>query len=229
MTTPERCRYCLNEACILVDVGRQEFSFRPEEFTQQIAYERGQTLFQEGTPVYGYYIICEGAVKLSRHLSGGKKLIVAVLGPGDILGLESNREGRFTLEAETLEPTRVGFIDKEEFGKLLEGHPRLAAALVEKLSEEVHKLQEHVWATARRGAPGKLAYVLLQLAKTHGRPHPRGTLIEVELTREELAELAGVARETASLTLSRFASRNWVASEGRKLLLLDADALEGLL
>ncbi len=229
MTTPERCKFCLNEACILVDVSRQEFSFHPEDFTQQIAYDKGQTLVQEGTPVYGYYIICEGAVKLSRHLSGGKKLIVAVLGPGDIFGLESNREGRFTLEAETLEPTRVGFIDKGDFGKLLEGHPRLAAALVEKLSEEVHKLQEHVWATARRGAQGKLAYVLLQLAKTHGRPRPRGTLIEVELTREELAELAGVARETASLTLSRFTSKDWVASEGRKLVILDLGALEALL
>lgn len=226
---PKRCRYCLNEACLFVDVSREDLAFQPEQFTQTIEYERGQTLFQEGVPVYGYYIICEGAVKLSRHLAGGKKLIVAVLGPGDILGLEASHRGRFALEAEALEPTRVGFIDKREFTQLLERHPRFAAALVEKLSEEVSKLQEHLWATLRRGARGRIAYLLLELTRTHGRPHSEGVLIDVVLTREELAEMAGVARETASLILSEFQSKSWIASQGRKILVRDREALEALL
>jgi CRP/FNR family transcriptional regulator len=229
MAEVERCRYCLNEACILVDVSRKELSLHPSQFTQTIEYEKGQTLFQEGAPVYGYYIICEGAVKLSRHLSGGKKLIVAVLGPGDILGLEASSQGRFALEAEALEHTRVGFIDKREFARLLERHPRLAAALVEKLSEELGRLQEHLWATLRRGARGRLAYLLLELARTHGRGHSEGVLIDVTLTREELAEMAGVARETASLILSEFQSKGWIASQGRRILIRDRRALDALL
>lgn len=229
MSIQERCRYCLNDKCILLDVSREEVSFRPEAFTHVLTYERGQTLFQEDEPLYGYYLVCEGAVKLSRHLSDGKRHIVAILGPGDILGLEATARGRFTLEAEALEKTRVGFIDKGELTELLERYPRLAAALIQKLSEEVSALQERLWATARQGAQNKLAYLLLELARTHGRTHPEGTLIDVELTREELAEMAGVSRETASLTLSHFTARGWIRTdEGRKTLIRDAPALEAL-
>lgn len=222
----ERCKYCLNEACILLNVSREDLSFHPEDFTQLLEYERGQTLFPQGAPQYGYYIVCEGAVKLVRRLAQGKKLIVALLGPGDILGLEATQAGRFGLEAEALERTRVGFIDKTDFAGLLERYPRLAAALVQKLSDEVAHLQRRLVATARQGARSKLAYLLLQLAETHGRKHPKGILIDLTLTRSELAEMAGVARETASLTLSHLKSRGLIALEGRKLLIRDKAGLE---
>ncbi len=229
MTSHEPCRYCLNEACILLDVSRKEFSFRPEDFTQTLEYEPGQLIFPQGAPLYGYSIICEGTVKLIRHLANGKKLIVAVLGPGDILGLEAMRSGRLSWEAEALEKTRVGFVDKGHFARLLERYPQLAAALIEKLSDEVARLQERIFATTRQGAPSKLAYLLLQLASAHGRTHPQGTLIDLELSRAELAEMIGVARETASLTLSRFKARGLIATEGRKILLLDRARLQALL
>jgi CRP-like cAMP-binding protein len=59
---------------------------------------------------------------------------------------------------------RVGFIDKQDFTRILERYPRLAATLVQKLSDEVTQLQERLFATARRGARSRLAYLLLQLS-----------------------------------------------------------------
>jgi len=213
----------------LLNVSRKDLSFHPEDFTQLLEYERGQTLFPQGAPQYGYYIVCEGAVKLVRRLTQGKKLIVAVLSPGDILGMETAQGGRFRLEAEAIEKTRVGFIDKRDFAGLLERYPRLAAALIQKLSDEVSRLQDRLFATARQGARSKLAYLLLQLADTHGRKHPKGILIDLELTRSELAEMAGVSRETVSLTLSYFKSRGLIALEGRKLIIRDKAGLEAVL
>jgi CRP/FNR family transcriptional regulator len=229
MKTAERCKYCLNEACIFLNVSRQDSSFHPQDFTQLLEYEPGQTLFLQGAPLYGYSIICEGTVKLVRRLKDGKKIIVAVLGPGDILGLAATRQGHFALEAEALERVRVGFIDKQDFTRILERYPRLAATLVQKLSDEVTQLQERLFATARRGARSRLAYLLLQLSETHGREHPQGILIDVALTRSELAEMAGVSRETASLTLSQFKSRGLIGLEGHKLLIRDRVALEAML
>jgi len=204
-------------------------SFHPSDFTRSLEYETGQTLFPQGAPLYGYSIICEGAVKLVRRLREGKKIIVAILGPGDILGLSATRQGQFALEAQAVEKTRVGFIDKGDFVRLLEKYPRLAAALVQKLSEEVAHLQERVFATARQSARSKLAYLLLQLASSHGRPHSQGTLIDLTLSRSELAGMAGVARETASVTLSQLKSRGLIAYKGRKILILDEAGLEALL
>jgi len=224
----ERCKYCLNEACIFLNVSRQEMSFHPEDFTRILEYQPGQTLFLQGAPLYGYSIICEGAVKLVRRLKEGRKVIVAVLSPGDILGLTATRQGHFTLEAEAVEKTRVGFIDKGDFVRLLEKYPRLAGALVQKLSDEVAHLQERLFATARQSARSKLAYLLLQLASSHGRVHPQGTLIDLALSRAELAEMIGVARETASLTLGQLKSRGLIALEGHKIVILDQAGLENL-
>lgn len=228
MAVSERCKYCLNEACIFLNVSRDEISFHPEDFTRSLEYQPGQTLFPEGAPLYGYSIICEGAVKLVRRLKEGRKVIVAVLGPGDILGLSATREGQFALEAEALEKTRVGFIDKGDFIRLLESYPRLAAALVQKLSEEVAQLQERLFATARQSVRSKLAYLLLQLAASHGRKHPKGTLVDLELSRSELAEMIGAARETVSLTLGQLKSRGLIALEGHKIVILDEMGLENL-
>lgn len=221
MDVSQRCKYCLN-------VSRNELSFHPEDFTRSLEYQPGQTLFPEGAPLYGYSIICEGAVKLVRHLKEGRNVIVAVLGPGDILGFSATRQGRFALEAEALEKTRVGFIDKGDFVRLLERYPRLAAALVQKLSEEVAQLQERLFATARQSARGKLAYLLLQLAASYGRKHLQGTLVDLKLTRSELAEMIGVARETVSLALSQLKSKGLIALEGHRIVILDEMGLENL-
>lgn len=228
MAEPERCKYCLNEACIFLGVSRKEMSFHPEDFTRSLEYEPGQTLFPQGAPLYGYSIICEGAVKLTRRLKEGKKLIVAVLGPGDILGLSATRQGHFALEAEALEKTRVGFIDKGDFARLLERYPRLAATLVQKLSDEVTQLQERLFATVRQSARSKLAYLILQLAASHGHKHAQGILIDLELSRSELAEMIGVARETASLTISQLKSRGLIELEGHKIVIIDKAGLETL-
>ncbi len=228
MTDQSRCQVCFNDRCFLLDVSRQDVDFHPDEFTTLLRYEKGQTLFQENEPAYGYFIICHGAVKLSHHLDDGRTHIVAVLGPGDLLGLEAQATGRFRVEAEAMAPTEVGFIDKHDLQSLVERFPALATALIEKLAEELGELQERVWATARPGAPSRLAYLLLDLADTHGRDHPEGTEIALALTREELAEMAGVSRETASLTLSRFAKRGWIDAEGRRIVVRDAESLNAL-
>ena len=229
MAESDRCRFCFNDKCLLLDVSREDVSFRPDEFTTLLHYEKGQTLFQENEPAYGYFIICHGAVKLSRHLDDGRTHIVAVLGPGDLLGMEAQSTGRFRVEAEAMAPTEVGFIDKNDLKTLVTRFPALAASLIEKLSEELGELQERLWATARPGAPSRLAYLLLDLARTHGREHSDGAEIDLVLTRAELAEMAGVSRETASLTLSRFAKRGWIDHDGRHIVVKDRHALGDLI
>ena len=228
MSEQDRCQFCFNDKCLLLDVSRADVSFHPDEFTTLLRYEKGQTLFQENEPAYGYFIICKGAVKLSHHLDDGRTHIVAVLGPGDLLGMEAQATGRFNVEAEAMAATEVGFIDRNDLQTLVGRFPALAASLIEKLSEEVATLQERLWATARPGAPSRLAYLLLDLAHTHGREHPEGTVIDLVLTREELAEMAGVSRETASLTLSRFAKRDWIEANGRRIVVKDPQALDEL-
>lgn len=228
MSESNRCQVCFNDKCILLDVSRQDVDFRPDEFATLLRYEKGQTLFQENEPAYGYFIVCHGAVKLSHHLEDGRIHIVAVLGPGDLIGMEAHATGRFRVEAEAMAPTEVGFVDRNELQSLVERFPAFATSLIEKLTEELGMLQERIWATARPGASSRLAYLLLDLARTHGHDRADGTEIDLALTREELGEMAGVSRETASLTLSRFAERGWIDADRRRIVVKDADSLQAM-
>jgi CRP-like cAMP-binding protein len=226
---PDRCKYCLHDTCIFLDLSRSDQSFRPEDFTHQLTFRKGQAIFSQGAPVYGYYVICEGIVKLIRHNSAQSKVIVALMGPGDILGLEAKLHGEFQLEAEALEETRVGFIDKGNFSLLLGKYPRLGAALVEKLSEEICRLQEQLASTTRRGSLSRVAHLLLQLAKTYGKSLPQGTLIDLKLTGAEMAEMAGLTRETVSLAISQLVKRGFISKEENLIVIHDCSQLEQLL
>ena len=222
-----RCRYCLNESCVFLNLAQKDFSFQPEEFTQVLDYEKGQTLFQEGAPAYGYYLICEGRIKLARRSAVGKKSLIEILGPGDIIGPAP--DGRYRLYAEALEKSKVGYIDRSAFGQLLARYPQLATALVERLSVELSRLQERLFSATQPSAPAKLAHILLELVAEFGKKGPDGILIDVALSQAELAEMAGLARETVSLTLRGFESKGWIKLQKRKIVICEQASLRASL
>jgi CRP-like cAMP-binding protein len=219
-----RCRYCLNQNCILLNLAKRDFSFHPEEFTRLIAYEKGQTLFQEGNAAHGYYLICSGRIKLARRSPSGKRTLLEILGPGDIVGLAKN--GRYRLYAEALETSKVGYIEQKDFGHLVARHPHLATALIEKLTDELARLQERLYTTTQSGARTKLAYLLLELAADFGRETPEGTIIDLRLSQAQLAEMTGLTRETVSSMLNAFVEKGWIKSQGRKIVILLPLSLE---
>lgn len=222
----ERCRYCLNASCLFLNLSHEDLSFHPEEFTQVLEFEKGQTLFQEGAPAYGYYLLCEGRIKLAKRSPNGKKSLLEVLGPGDIIGLPS--EGPYRFYAEALEKIRVGFIDRRDFTRLLQSYPRLAVALVEKLSAELSKLQERFFTATQPSARAKAAHLLLELAAEFGQVAADGQIvIELDLSRAELAEMAGLARETISLALSEFETKGWLKTPApRKIVIYEIKSLQ---
>ncbi len=223
----DRCRYCLNARCVLLNIARADLSFQPEEFTQVLEFERGQTLFQEGASSYGYYFICAGRIKLAKRSLGGKRALLAILGPGDIIG--STPQGRYQLYAEALATSRVGFIDRRDLDQLLARHPKLATALIEKLTGELSRLQERLYTTTQPSARAKVAHLLLELAADFGKASPDGILVDTELSRAELAEMTGLSRETVSLILSEFVAKGLITTQQRSIALCDQARLRDLL
>ncbi|MCI2429626.1 Crp/Fnr family transcriptional regulator [Candidatus Acetothermia bacterium] len=231
MSESNCCRYCLTESCLFLHLAREDLSFYPEAFTQVLQYEKGQTLFQEGAPAYGYYFICAGRVKLAKRSPNGKKALLEVLGPGDLIAPPT--EGPYRLYAEALEPSRVGFVDQRDFAQLLQAHPRLAVALVEKLLTELSKLQERFFTATQPSARAKVAHLLLELAADFGQVasnennENEEVVIALDLSRAEMAEMAGLARETLSLALGEFEAKSWIKlASPRKIVLCDLKNLQ---
>jgi len=194
--------------------------------SRNFKYPKGEVIFREGEPAFGFYIICEGKVKLAKHSIKGKKQILKLLGPGEILGEKTmfDREV-YTAYAETLEETTLHFIEREPFFAFLKEYPEVALRFIEKLSREIKAFQDKLMEVSYEGSLERLARLLLLMGRKYGVQTEKGLDIGVELSRQELAELAGISTETAIRMLSRLKERGLIALEGSAIYIVDREGL----
>jgi len=108
-------------------------------------YARGTTLFSEGRQPRGVFVLCDGRAKLSICSENGKRLMLRVAGPGEILGLSSTLSGRpYELTAETLDSCQVVFVRRKDLLKFLRDHREACLQVVHLLSGDLHTAYERV-------------------------------------------------------------------------------------
>jgi CRP-like cAMP-binding protein len=184
-----------------------------------IQYGRGEIIFQEGAPAFGFYLVFEGRVKLVKRSTRAKSQILKIVGPGETLGETTLFDkGSHNAYAKTLEPVAVGFIERGDFFFFLERHPKTIFRLYEKLSEELKAFQNKLAERSYSSSKERLARLILHLGKSG-----------VELSRAELAEMAGVSSKTAIRTLSELESRGIIAIESRKIQILREEYLQKIM
>jgi CRP-like cAMP-binding protein len=193
------------------------------------AYEKGQTIFEEGEPSDAFFTIASGRVKIFKMLASGKDLILEVFGTGDPLGAVAAYDGRpFPASAVALEDTTCLVIPRPEFFKLLEQHPTLVRGLLlgltHRLVELTNRLAELSGGTIER----RFARLFLKLASEMGRQERGGTFVPLSLSRQELADMTGTTIETCIRIMSRWGKQNIVRTEKDGFVVLNKIALEGV-
>lgn len=188
---------------------------------------RGEILFREGTPGDRFWVILSGKIKLGHTAADGRESLIAVLGPGEILGeLSVYDPGVRTATATVLAPTSMLELEHNRFVQLLEEHPSLGRQLLASLAERLRKTNAALADLVFSDVPGRVAKALLDLAARFGRPVAQGIRVPHDLTQEELAQLVGASRETVNKSLAEFSSRGWIQLDGRAVVLLDLQRLE---
>ncbi|MFQ6116827.1 MAG: Crp/Fnr family transcriptional regulator [Candidatus Bipolaricaulia bacterium] len=200
-----------------------------DPLVRPIEYEEGRIIFEEGEPVFGVYLLSRGKVKLAKRSPDGRKQILKLVGPGEILGEEVLfHERTYSAYARALERSRTYFVTIEEFRGFLKTHPAVAIRLIEHLSQEIKGFQNKVLETSYGSSLERVSRLLLAIADRWGEEEDGGLYIGLELSRVELAELAGIASETASRLLTRLQERGILALAGSKIIILDHTRLKGL-
>lgn len=228
---PAVCQDCPNRDCttLFADLGRADRA-ELRHIMSSLRYDEGDPLFRENTPVFGFYIICAGKVKLVKTDRSQHRMIFKIVGPTGVVGEEDlfNEQG-YTTTAQALEPTLVKFIKREDFIHFVRLHPELTLKLAEQLSREVKGFQAKVMEASYEEVKGRMARILLLLSDRYGQERDgEGLAIGLELSRADLAEMAGISTETAIRTLREFMDRGLIRLEKRAILIRDRPALEGL-
>jgi len=116
-----------------------------DEIKEQSVLAKGALLFSEGRPSRGVYLLCDGRAKLSICSESGKRLMLRVAGPGEVLGLGACLSGEaYELSAELLDAAQVVFIKRKDLLKFLRENPAICMEVVRHLSDDLHGAYERV-------------------------------------------------------------------------------------
>jgi CRP/FNR family transcriptional regulator len=116
-----------------------------DEIKEQAVHSKGALLFAEGRPSRGVYVLCEGRAKLSICSESGKRLMLRVAGPGEVLGLGATLSGNaYEVTAELLDAAQVVFVKRKDLLKFLRDNPSTCMEVVRRLSEDLHGAYERV-------------------------------------------------------------------------------------
>ena len=116
-----------------------------DEIKEQSILEKGALLFAEGRPARGVYLLCDGRAKLSICSESGRRLMIRVAGPGEVLGLGASLSGQaHEFTAELLDAAQVVFIKRKDLLKFLRENPAICMEVVRRLSDDLHGAYERV-------------------------------------------------------------------------------------
>ncbi len=192
----------------------------------QTTLRRGEVLFEEGDPGNRLYIITEGKVKLGHTSSDGRENLLAVLGPGEIIGeLTLFDPGPRSTTATAVSPVTLLHLDHADLVVILDTNPTMSKHMLRALARRLRRTNESLADLVFSDVPGRVAKALLDLADRFGSSTDEGVHVPHDLTQEELAQLVGASRETVNKSLADFVSRGWIQLEGRAVTLLDLDRL----
>ncbi|MGV9181736.1 Crp/Fnr family transcriptional regulator [Arcanobacterium canis] len=193
----------------------------------ETSLKRGESLFHEGDDGDRLYVVTEGKVKLSHTADDGRENLIAVLGPGEIIGeLTLFDLGNRSSTVTAIAPTHLLSLSHKDMMTYIEDHPAMAKAMLKELAKRLRTTNSQMADLVFSDVPGRVAKALLDLAERFGERTPEGIFVAHDLTQEELAHLVGASRETVNKSLADFTSRGWIRLEGRAVLLMQIGRLQ---
>ncbi len=226
------CKTCKNELCarkvpIFSNLNRDEI-IEIKKMTGHKKYDKGETIFLEGSMASTLYIISEGKIKLFKYTKDGKEQILHILSEGDFFGeLNLFNNGEYTFNAKAITSTKLCTLTKDRIKNLILKKPEIALKILEVVGDRLSKLETLVQNLATNDVDVRIAYLLLDLRKRYGKEINDRIEVKLPITREDMSNYTGVARETISRKLKKFEGEGLIKIEGtKKLIILDENGLE---
>jgi CRP/FNR family cyclic AMP-dependent transcriptional regulator len=200
------------------------------------AYPKGRTLFAEGQPALGVYMLCHGSVKLSTCSPDGKIIILDIAEPGEILGLSAAVNGSdHETTAEVVESCQINYVKTPDLLRFLRKVPEASFNALLQLSRNYQTAYRQVCAIGLSNSVGdKLAKLFLGWSGSgSGNGIGNGGVDSVRLknfhTHAEMAEMIGTSRETVTRALRHFRERGLVTFHGSNLIIHDRKQLKAVI
>lgn len=214
--------YCLSEVDLFRDLSRQEMAeLGARAPLRNVAAE--QVLYSPQRPTETLFIIKRGRVRLYQISATGQTVTTALLGRGTVFGkvplLGLKMGGNW---AEALEPSQLCLMSLHDVRQLLLADARIAARIVEHMTERITELEHRLTDLACKSLPERLGSTLWTL--TNGTP-PATASEPVRLTHHQLASLVNATRERTTTALGELADHGLIRPHRGKITVINRERL----
>ncbi len=199
-------------------------------FFNEEKYQRDDYIFFEGDLPEWLHIVMEGRVKLLKHSDTGKDIILQIYSPGDMFGEVSLFDRKpYAASAQAMEPSILLKMPQKDFFLFFGRHPFVATEMIVELGRQLREAQATIKSLAVDRVEQRIAQILLKLADKVGISEKGGIMINLPLTRQDLADMAGTTVETAIRVMSRFTKSKIIRPANGKIFLLHPQVLQRIL
>ncbi|RUT73605.1 Crp/Fnr family transcriptional regulator [Ancylomarina longa] len=194
---------------------------------KMIEAKKNQIIYLPSDISNSIYFLKKGKVKISSFSDDGKEMIYAILGPGEIFGELAiiGQENREQIAA-TTENALICYVDVREFENFLATHPRLSLQITKLIGFRLMKVRSRLERMWFKSASERVKSLLLDLIDEHGIKIGDEREIRLNLTHQDIANLAATTRQTVTTTLNDLERSNIITYDRRRILVRNPKALE---
>ena len=219
------CDNCLNDFDSLFKHLSSDEQAKVDKEKVCNSYKRGNIIYHEGSRTNGFYCINSGTLKIFKTGIDGREQIIAFAKRGDIIGYRSILSNELACSsAKVIEDAVLCFIPGETLISLVKTNGNFSMAVMQQTCKELGEANSFLTDIAQKTVRERLAEVLLNLINTFNLD--QDNVLQISLTREELANIVGTATESVIRLLSEFKHDNLIDLNGRKIKILNIKQLE---
>lgn len=190
-------------------------------------FNKHEIIFSEGDPAETFYVAISGRVKIYKVSPEGREQILHMVFPGDSFAEAAMFMGKtYPASSQADLDTEVLAFRKEAFVKLIKDNTQLTLNLLASLSRYLRLFLNLVEELSLKDVSARVAKYLLDMAKRSGAQAGRTIVVELDITKTQLASILGTISETLSRTLKKLSAERIIKVEGKKIIIIDKEYLE---
>jgi CRP-like cAMP-binding protein len=221
---PTNCKGCLNENCFIKKHIHLDQMKNYIDKKRSFICKKSQQFIIEGAPIQGLYFINKGKVKTVKTGIHGREQIVRLTKDGDTVGFRGfGTSRRYLIGAYAIEDTTLCNFSNEDMLEMLHNIPELTFDLMLFYAEELNKSENNIRKIAQMNVRERVIDTLLYIHRKFGQTHG---VIELDLSRKEIADFTGTTDEQVIRVISSLKKDALIKTVGKKIGLVNIDKLK---
>ncbi|MBI5212424.1 MAG: Crp/Fnr family transcriptional regulator [Nitrospirae bacterium] len=194
------------------------------------SFKKKQEIFSEGDPPDWFYILLSGKMKITKLSHDGREIIIELISPPDFFGGFAVLKGfPYPANAVAMEDSGIIKMSRHNFLKIIDRFPNVMYDITANLGDRIREFHDTLKNIALERVESRIAALLLKLADKAGEKKADKTaVINMRLTKQDIAEMVGTTVETTIRVMSKFKKSGYISEKDGRIVIENSKALEAI-